>query len=245
MRHSIQFVLVRPRNPGNIGAIARVMKNLNFNRLALVSPETELGKEARNWACGADDVLDSAQIFESLSDAVARSRFVVGTTARRRTRTPAAIPLDRFAETTAQRAGPVSLVFGPERTGLTAEELGLCHAAVHIPTKSDFRSLNLVQAVALLAWELRRPGEKGLKIPVDRGKDRRATAGQLERMFAQAEESLLNIDFLRPGQTLGSMITLRAILDRAVLTPQDVRFLRGIFRQINNLANRNKNEDDS
>lgn len=239
MSGAVTFVLVRPRNPGNLGAVARVMKNFGFSRLALVDPQTEISNESREWACGADDVLHRAKLFSDLASAIARAKFVIGASGRRRTLAPPRLDLPKLTTAIQEREGPVALVFGPERTGLTSEELALCHAFINIPTNSRFPSLNLAQAVVLIAWELRRSNALGeARKSAQKEKPRRATAGQCEAMLKQAEQALLAIDFLKPDKTLGPMLTLRAILDRAELSTDDVRFLRGIFRQINNLARR-------
>ena len=243
------IVLVRPRNPGNLGAVARVMKNLGLKRLALVDPQTELSEEADAWACGAEDLLRRACCFPDLPAAVKRCGFVIGSTGRGRSFTPPQIFLEELADSVRQRAdssagesaGATALVFGPERTGLTSEELAFCHVALRIPTKRNFASLNLAQAVALVAWELSK-ASRSVQI-ADRPKSvvrKRAAHGQLEAMFAQAEEALLAADFLKEGKPLGPMITLRQLIDRATPSPEDVRFLRGVFRQINNLAKRKK-----
>ncbi|MFC1601498.1 RNA methyltransferase [Candidatus Sumerlaeota bacterium] len=235
MTDAITIVLVRPHNSGNLGAVARVMKNFALTRLALVEPQLTIDQECRNWACGADDLLDSAEIHQSLPAAIAGARLVVGTTGRRRTLTPEAIALTELAATAARRGGPLAVVFGPERTGLTSEELACCQLVVNIPTNPEFASLNLAQAVALAVWELRRQADAPVAVAAE---PERAEAGQREEMFKQAEEALLAIDFLKTDKTLGPMMSLRRILDRREPTPEDVRFLRGIFRQILNLAKR-------
>ena len=154
----IRFVLVGTQHPGNMGAAARAMKTMGLSRLVLVAPEKPLDEEAFRRSAGAEDVLGDAPVVATLAEAVADCRFVLGCTARsRRVQLEELLPAVAAQRVLAKAAEPaeVAFVFGRERTGLTNEELQLCHAAVHIPSDPAFSSLNLAAAVQVLAYEVR------------------------------------------------------------------------------------------
>lgn len=154
----VRAVLVGTQHPGNIGSAARALKTMGFRRLVLVAPERFPHPEATALAAGAADLLESAVRCDTLAEAVADCRLVLGCTARSRR-----IALEQLAPWQAARrsleaaesGGEVAVVFGRERTGLDNDELQLCHAAVHIPSDPDYGSLNLAAAVQVLAYELR------------------------------------------------------------------------------------------
>ena len=190
------------------------MKTMGLSRLALVAPEQFPHLEAHALAAGADDVLEAAEVHADLASAVAGCRFVLGTTARRRT---VAMPEHAAARgrrallLDAQAPGAVALVFGRERTGLENEELQRCHAAVCIPADPDYSSLNLAAAVQVLSYELRMAalGDAPAAIAVDPADPEAlpATHEQMERFFAHLGEVLDDIDFHK-GRDPG-MITQR------------------------------------
>lgn len=235
MNPAIKIVLVGTQHPGNIGSAARAMKTMGLSRLALVAPEKFPHIEAHALAAGADDVLEAAEVHADLASAVAGCRFVMGTTARKRTvamteyapRAAARLLLD------AQALGDVALVFGRERTGLENEELQLCHAAVCIPANPDYSSLNLAAAVQVLSYELRMAalGDAPAAIAVDPADPEAlpATHEQMERFFAHFGEFLDDIDFHK-GRDPG-MITqrVRRLFLRAQPDSRELRILRGIF----------------
>ena len=153
----VRIVLVGTQHPGNIGAAARAMKTMGLSRLALVAPEKPLDDVAYRRSAGAEDVLGQAPVFATLAEAVADCRLVLGCTARSRRVQLEQLEPDQAAGRLLQAAtdGEVALVFGRERTGLSNEELQLCHASVHIPSDPAFSSLNLAAAVQVLAYEVR------------------------------------------------------------------------------------------
>ncbi|WP_017168588.1 RNA methyltransferase, partial [Xanthomonas phaseoli] len=153
----IRFVLVGTQHPGNIGAAARAMKTMGVSRLVLVAPERALDEDAYRRSAGAEDVLGQP-IFATLGEAVADCTLVMGCTARARRVALEELLPDEGAQRALAKAGEpaeVAFVFGRERTGLTNDELQLCHAAVHIPSDPQFSSLNLAAAVQVLAYEVR------------------------------------------------------------------------------------------
>jgi TrmH family RNA methyltransferase len=152
---NIVFILVRPVYLGNIGSVARVMKNFGFRRLRLVEPPRNYkDAEARKMAVAAFDILKEAEVFPSLSDALKDVTFAVGTTSGQQRENPP-VPLRIITSMMAERSDALSaFVFGDERNGLSREELDRCHQVMTIPTSPDFAALNLAQAVAICAYEL-------------------------------------------------------------------------------------------
>jgi TrmH family RNA methyltransferase len=223
----VDVVLVRPARPTNVAAACRAMKNMGLRVLRIVDPPEGLDRpEARGLAYGAWDVLDSAIVCGTLLEAVAGSALVVGTTGRAH---PAAWTPRRLAEEGGIRAGDgrVSLVFGPEASGLRTDELDLCPVRVHIPTDAAQPSLNLAQAVLVLAYEIRQSASPAL--PAD---EPRANVGELEGALQHLRAALLDVGFLNPENPEAILAELRALAARAAPTPREVTLLRGLARQI-------------
>lgn len=236
----IRIILVGTQHPGNIGAAARALKTMGLSRLVLVDPQDFPSDEAFRRAAGADDVLSAAPVVATLADAVADCRFVLGCTARSRRvaleehdpRQAAAKAIER------SDGGEVALVFGRERTGLTNEELQLCHAAVHIPANPEYSSLNLAAAVQVLTYELRVAllAER-LPAPAEPGHaEALASHAQLEGMFAQLGQTLDEIDFHKGRAPDSAMRKLRRLFMRSQLSEQEVRLLRGIMADAQRMA---------
>ncbi|MBO9827851.1 RNA methyltransferase [Xanthomonas sp. A2111] len=238
----IRFVLVGTQHPGNIGAAARAMKTMGLSRLVLVAPECELDTEAYRRSAGAEDLLQQAPVLPALSDAVADCRLVLGCTARsRRVSLEELLPADAAQRLTATSAEPaeVALVFGRERTGLTNEELQLCHAAVHIPSDPAFSSLNLAAAVQVLAYELRLAQLRGVAPappPAPGFREAPASHAQVEGLFGQLAETLDDIDFHKGRAPDSAMRKLRRLFLRTELTEQEVRLLRGVLSDAQRMA---------
>lgn len=155
---NITFILVEPARGENVGAAARAIKTMGFSRLRLVN--AAIGKEARWVAHESGDILDGAESFDSLKEALADVDFSIATTARRRLQRDIYFSPGQCADAIHAKSASVAqaaLVFGRESSGLTGDELALCHAASSIPLKVEQPSLNLGQAVMLYAWELSRP----------------------------------------------------------------------------------------
>jgi len=224
----VDVVLVRPARPANVAAACRAMKNMGLGVLRLVAPPSGLrGSEARALAYGAWDILDGAVVHEDLRSSLAASVFVVGTSARisEHAWTPR-----RLATEAAERAagGRLSLVFGPEATGLTKDELALCHERVRIPTAPEHSSLNLAQAVLLLGYELFLSAP-GLAPPTARS---RASAGDIEAALEDLRGALVGIGYLKPENPELVLAELRSLAARAAPTAREVTLLRGLARQI-------------
>ena len=237
----IRVVLVGTQHPGNIGSAARAMKTMGLARLVLVAPERFPHADADALAAGADDVLAGARVHAGLAAAVADCHLVLGCTARSRRialeehgpREAAALLLRRAAA-----GAEVALVFGRERTGLTNEELQLCHAAVHIPANPEYSSLNLAQAVQVLAYELRM-GLLDAAAPVEATGERAeppASHAQMEGFFGQLADTLDAIDFHKGRTPDAALRKLRRLFLRAGLDEREVRILRGVLADAQRMA---------
>jgi len=229
----IRFILVATRHPGNIGASARAMKTMGQGELWLVAPAAFPSAEATALASGADDLLAGARVVATLAEAVADCGLVLGTSARLRTEYywPVLAPRAAAARLLSEgAAAPAALVFGTERTGLSNADFDLCHGLVHIPANPAYESLNLAQAVQILAYELRCAG--GAEVPRPRRDAPLAPVAELERLRAHAGEVLAEIRFTdrRGGPHL--LRRLARIFGRAGLDQQEVNILRGILTAV-------------
>lgn len=241
----LRIVLVGTQHPGNIGSAARAMKTMGLLRLVLVAPEKAPNTESYALAAGADDVLAGATSCASLAEAVADCRLVLGCTARsRRVALEELLPRDAAARAVGEAVGgaEVALVFGRERTGLSNDELQLCHASVHIPANPDYSSLNLAAAVQVLSYELRlavlagaSPEGEGGDGPAER-RDPPASHAEMESFFAQLAETLDAIDFHKGRAPESAMRKLRRLYLRAGLDAREVRILRGILADAQRMA---------
>jgi len=234
---NIRIVLVRPTHPGNIGGTARAMKNMGLNRLHLVAPERYPDPEAEARAAEARDVLEGAQVHSRLEDALVGCVLAVGTSARaRRIGWPSLTPQEcarRLVGTAA--TGPVALLFGQERTGLTNEELDQCHAVVAIPASAVYPSLNLACAVQILAYEIFKVGECENGVPAPGAgtePSSRATSDELERLQEHLERVLVRIGFLDPANPRLLMRRLARLFNRAELDQTELNILRGILTAV-------------
>jgi len=238
----IRFVLVGTQHPGNMGAAARAMKTMGLSRLVLVAPEKPLDDEAFRRSAGAEDVLGDAPVVATLAEAVADCTLVLGCTARaRRVQLEELLPAVAAQRALAKAAEPaeVAFVFGRERTGLTNEELQLCHLAVHIPSNPDFSSLNLAAAVQVLAYETRMAVLGGIAgaAPADpEFREQPASHAQVEGMFTQLGQALDDIDFHKGRAPESAMRKLRRLFLRTGLSEQEVRLLRGILSDAQRMA---------
>jgi TrmH family RNA methyltransferase len=226
----VEIVLVRPSRPANVAAACRAMKNMGLQTLWLVDAKPGLEEPAnRALAYGAWDVLDGARKASTLLEAVAASHAVVGTTGLEFPDVWSPRRLAGEAPALAG-AGALSLVFGPEATGLTAAERELCHRLVRIPTDPAQPSLNLAQAVLLLAYELRLGllSQAGSAGPED---EPRANAGEVEQAVSELREALVEIGYLDAQNPDRILAELRGLVTRARPTPREVLLLRGLAHQ--------------
>jgi TrmH family RNA methyltransferase len=230
---SIRIVLVGTTHPGNIGAVARAMKNMGIHDLALVCPRYFPHAEANARASGAVDVLDAAVVVDTLAEAVEDCVFVAGASARSRALNwPCLEPRDCAATMlTKAQAGPVAAVFGPEKYGLTNTDLDLCDALLTIPTNPDFSSLNLAMAVQVLTYELRAAQSAG-KPPYYEADAPLATNAELQHFYDHLERVLTDVAFLDPQNPRHLMRRLRRLFLRAAPDKNEVNILRGILAAI-------------
>lgn len=239
MLDALRIVLIGTSHPGNIGAAARAMKTMGLAQLVLVAPEAFPHREASAMAAGADDVLDAARVCASLDEAIGDCLQVYGCTARRRSvALPERSPREAAAGLVqATAVGPVALLFGRERTGLTNEELQRCHAAVHIDANPDYSSLNLAAAVQVLSYELRVAASAGRAAlaPASDG-DPPATQAELEGFFGHLDQALHDIDFHKGRAPDVVMQRLRRLLLRATPDQRELRILHGILADAQRMA---------
>lgn len=226
----VRIVLVGTTHPGNIGAVARAMRNMGLDRLSLVTPREFPSEQATARAAGADAILAGARVCGTLEEALSDCRFVVGASARlRAVAWPELSPREAAPQLLAEgRQGEAAVIFGRESSGLTNEELGRCHALLHIPTDPDFNSLNLAMAVQVVAYELRLAMLEDAVPARERG-DALASAEDLERLYEHLERTLVGARFLNPANPRHLMLRLRRLFNRALLEEKEVRILRGVL----------------
>ncbi|WP_158881969.1 RNA methyltransferase [Rhodanobacter sp. L36] len=235
-----RFVLVRTSHPGNIGSAARAIRTMGFTRMELVTPAQFPDREANALAAGADDVLDGAGVHDELANALAGSSFALGLSARRRGVTlselsPREAAMQALAA--AARGEQVSLLFGNERNGLANEELARCHAMVRIPSVDDFSSLNLSQAVQVMAYELRVAmlGETPA-VPLPTNDEPPADAAQMEKFYEHLAMTLDDIEFHKGRAPTTIMLRLRKLFQRAQPDERELRVLHGILADAQRMA---------
>jgi tRNA/rRNA methyltransferase len=228
---SIRIVLVEPRNPENIGAAARAMRNCGLTRLTLVRPVDPASPGARRPAMEAAGILDAAEIFEDLDAALASARLVVGTTRRGGRYRRQLLTPELLAREVLPRAGgqEVAILFGTEKDGLTRREVDRCDHLVTIPAHPALPSFNLAQAVLLVAYEIFRASGEA---PAGPAPLRLATSASREGLHGHLERVLLRIGFLHPSNPGRILSALRRVFGRAELEERDVRILRGILSQV-------------
>ena len=226
----LRVVLVRSRNPLNIGAAARAMSNFGFRNLRLVTPwePSYLGARA---AVGASSVLSNAEVFGSLADAVADCGLVIGTSAvgERELHHPLCL-LEQAAELVRQRVAtaPVALLFGSEKFGLSNEDLSHCHCLLRIPTRSEHISMNLGQAVAVCLYELVRSAPNA----VDPAEYTAANAAEVERITQVLFETLCISGYVHSPGEAAAQESLRRLVRRLNLESSDAEVWLGMMRQI-------------
>lgn len=233
---NIRIVLVQTSHPGNIGATARAMKNMGLSDLALVNPKVFPSAEATSRASGADDILANAHVYGSLKEALEPCELVLGASARIRHLGWSEVGPKQGCEiaVSAAKKAPVALVFGRENSGLTNEELELCHHLLHIPTNPEFSSLNVASAVQVLSYEIYCAviGQQVIESPEP--EDRPATSKEFEGFFEHFLNTLEKTDFLQLYKTKRLQQRIRRIFYRSDLNRTEVNIMRGILTAINN-----------
>jgi len=236
MLSNFKIVLVETSHPGNIGGVARAMKNMTLSELCLVTPKIFPSADATSRAAGSDDVLSSATIYDTLQDAIADCQVVLGASARDRTISWPEVTARECAEKFVKPVGShsrdkIAIVFGRENSGLKNHELDLCHYLLRIPCNSDYSSLNLAAAVQVVAYELFVASGQQTKSTIgDKNEENLASAKQMELFYEHLQQTLADIGFLHVDKSQSIMRRLRRIYNRVALDTKEVDILRGILR---------------
>ena len=245
MLDNIRIVLVATSEPGNIGAVARAMKNMCLQNLVLVNPAQFPHAKATARASGADDLLAKAQVCNSLDEALSGCALVLGASARLRRLTWPQVDARQCAQKALAAAidSQVAIVFGREHSGLTNEELERCHYLVHIPSNEEYSSLNVAAAVQVITYELLMADKKAsVKASAQKSpesEERLATADEMERLFEHMFEVLQQIGFLSSEHPRKMMRRLRRLFNKAAVDRVELNILRGIFATVQKTLTRN------
>lgn len=265
-KDNVSFVLVEPKESGNIGASARAIKNMGFMNLCMVNPPSQLTDEARWFACNALDVLETARSYPDFRSAIADKAIVVGTSRRTGKRRGMILPLEQGAKKIIERAkaGKVAILFGREAKGLLNEEVDECGLLLTIPTSKEHRSLNLAQAVLIVAYELLKAGYESQESGVgdqglaEKSRTRNSRKKPSPRMMESGEfgtqlvsyeeihtlydrmaEILKLLEYIPRGDRdieAKIMQNLKHFIARAGLTDWELNMLHGILSQIEKKA---------
>ena len=229
------IILVRPLYAGNVGSVARAMKNMGLKDLRLVAPEADRGDDmAIKMAMGGRDVLEGAQIYSDLPAAIGNLKWVLGTSRRRGKERGNFMSVREFGEqaVTLPKGHPVGIVFGTEDKGLLNEEIALCQGILTIPTHQDFGSLNLAQAVLVVAYEILVASLGPQASPPKIGEEAVARVEDFEGMVADLKSLLLEAGFLDLHNPDHLIRLLRHLFNRARPSEKEVKILRGMCRQL-------------
>jgi tRNA/rRNA methyltransferase len=241
----IRWVMMRTSHPGNVGSAARAIKTMGFSALHLVNPAYEYmarKAEAISLSSGAFDVLEAAQNHETMLEALGESQLVFGLTARDREFGPPAISLHEavsMASSAVVANKPVSFVFGTERTGLDNEDLKHCTHRVWIDANPSYPSLNLAQAMMIVAYSMRQGLMKELAIDssapeslASNNAPELADPSAIAAMLEHWQQGLEAIDYLKPENPKKLMPRLQSLFARAALQKEEIDLLRGIAKQM-------------
>ncbi|GAA0499132.1 MULTISPECIES: RNA methyltransferase [Pigmentiphaga] len=240
MLSRVSFVMVEPSHPGNVGSAARAIKTMGFARLVLVNPripDTPAHPEAIALASGATDVLAAARVCDTLEEALAPVTMAFAMTARHRDLGPPACDMRQAAELVREHlAGSAdgqdgvqaAIVLGTERSGLTNEQVGMCHRICHIPANPEYSSLNVAQALQLAAYELRYAllGAEALAVAGPRAEP--ASGEAVEALLAHWEQALIAVGYLDPRHPKKLMPRMRHLFARSGLSREETDLLRGV-----------------
>lgn len=239
----VSIVLVGTTHPGNIGAVARAMKNMGLARLRLVQPRVFPSADATARAAGADDVLAGAAVYDSLEEAVADCELVVGASARARAiACPALTPRACAERVAGESQGMAAIVFGREHSGLSNEELDRCHYQLHIPTHPGFSSLNVAAAAQIVCYELFLAADAAVTPSAAAGHGASNGSGhdageavsheEMERFYDHLQLVLTELEFLDPANPRHLMRRLRRLYNRARPDRNEMNILRGILTAV-------------
>jgi len=237
IQQNISFILVGTTHPGNIGAAARAMKNMGIKQMGLVSPKAFPHEKAFFRAKAATDVLEKAVVHKSLSKAVSEIKLVIGTSARnRKVPWPIVSPREAAEEIVSfskSSKNKIAVIFGREDRGLTNEELGLCNLHVHIPSSDEYPSLNLSQAIQIMAYEIRltaltnqgRLKKQEWDVPL-------AENAEIERLIDHFDELMQEVEFYKTDNPRQLLTRVRRFFKRSKLDHMEANIFRGVFAAI-------------
>jgi TrmH family RNA methyltransferase len=254
---NIRIVLVETSHPGNIGAVARAMKNMLLESLYLVRPKQFPDGQAMARSSGAIDVLNNAVVCGSLAEAIADCQLVIAASARRRSIPWPMISAPEAALKLIQggQVAPVALVFGREDRGLNNEELDHCHFMVQLPANPEFSSLNIAAAVQVFSYEIRKTflADKSLQVNNDSAPDvandlndadRPASSNNLMNLFTHLEKTLIQVNFMPAHRTRTLMRKLMRFFYKSQITEEEVSIFRGILSELDRLSFINKDLEE-
>ncbi len=231
---NIRIVLIQTSHPGNIGSAARAMKTMGLSELYLVKPKSFPDDQAVTMSSNATDILDNAVVVDSVQEALVDCHLVVGTSARqeRSLRWDVLQPRGCAEQLVKQaQTGKVAVLFGRESSGLTNDELALCHHLVHIPTNPEYSSLNIASAVQILSYECRLASHSN-NIKDEYSEDKSeggVTVDAMEGYFKHLETAMTETGFLDPETPKHLMLRLRRLYGRVKVTPSELNILRGML----------------
>jgi len=224
----VRIVLCRPSHPGNIGSAARAMKAMGLTDLRLVAPERYPAKEAQWMATNAVDVLESARVHSTLGEAINDCVAAFALSARPREWSPQVLDVRNAAAKAVEMNDKVAFVFGSESAGLTNDEMFACQYLVHIPANPEFSSLNLAQAVQVVAYEVRMWVD--VAMPFARV-EKRATVEDLEGLYGHLEQAAVESKFMAPNSRLRER--WRRLFSRVpAFEREEVNILRGLLKAL-------------
>ncbi len=231
-QNNIRIILHQTSHPGNIGASARAMWTMGLSSLYLVSPKSFPDPAASARASGAEEILENAVVVEDLDSALKDCAMVIGTSSQQRHLPWPLLSPNQCAQIVAKQSQTqtVAILFGPERTGLSNEDLQRCQYHLAIPANPLYSSLNLAMAVQVICYEIY--GE--LQEPIPSSTRPLATFAQMQGFFQHLDELLNLIHFRKPTSSPELMPKLKRIFNRAELDEEDINLLRGIFKKICN-----------
>ena len=236
---SLRIILIDTSHPGNIGAVARAMKNMGFSDLTLVNPKYFPHEDATARASGAEDILENALITNTLEEAIVDCHLIIGASARERSiEWPILSPKEcsdkivrNFSEDN------VAIVMGPEKNGLNNAQMDLCHFLLRIPTNPVYSSLNIAMAVQIICYEMRLAM---IKLPeVKDSPMNLATGREMEYFYHHLEKTLKDIGFLNPNDPRNLMRRLRRLFNRIHLDHNEINILRGILSTVSKKIDKN------
>jgi len=230
----VRIVMVGTTEPGNIGAAARAMKNMSLSRLFLVNPNKHPSAAATARASDADDVLSSAIVCSSLEEALEGVHLVIGASARQRNikwkQMDVLDTCDEIQKTLAKSKQQVAVIFGTENSGLTNEELDLCHILMTIPGNPDYFSLNVASAIQVFAYQ---NFVSNIQIEFDNSNNELASFKELEGFYTHLEQVLEHIDYFDEKRSKSLLMRrLRRLFGRSYPEKEEVAILRGILKSI-------------